>query len=122
MITKFVHTLTPHESYSLVTKDGYDTNIILGAQFNLGATVDEEDGLHLYGSLDNVTFFQMYTGFTATKLVEASDFEFDQVRYVYAANADFDPGPDNLATLAELEGGDDYAGSSVLQLFIQGNP
>ena len=122
MITKFVHTLTPHESYSLVTRDGYDTNNILGAQFVLGATVDQEDGMHLYGSLDNVTFFRMYNGFTATKLVEASDFDFDQVRYIYAANADFDPGSDNVATLAQLEGGDAYAGASVLQLFIQGNP
>lgn len=116
---KYVHTLTPHESFDLATRDGYDIRRITAAQFILGATVGQEDGMLLYGSLDNVTFFKMYAGFTATKFIEASDFTFDEVRYIYATNADFDDGSDNIATLTELEAGDAYEGGSVLKLLIE---
>ena len=117
---KYLHTLTPHESFDLKTTDGYELKRITAAQFILGVTTDKEDGMHLYGSLDNVTFFLMYNGFTASKLVEASDFSFDEVRYIYAANADFNNGGDGIATLVELEGGNPYEGASVLKLLIEG--
>lgn len=116
---KFVHTLTPHESYDLTTKDTYEIKRIAAASFVLGVTESEEDGLHLWGSIDNVNYFLMYDGFTATKFVESSSFALDEVKYIYASPADFTPAVAGVSTLTLLEAGDDYAGASVLKLLLE---